>query len=293
MKTFLKFILLFFLSFALSRAFIWITPGDPVEILISEMGYKESPEALSQALGLQSGYFESLYYRFIDLLHGNFGLTLLTQEPILPILFSATIKTTLLTVLSMGFAFLWVLTAFLLLAFTPKIRPLFEWFIAVEWSLPTLLVGPILLLLFSVIFPIFEPAGSPILPALALSISIAAYWIRISMTLLSSPQSKEYIRSAQARGCGEFHALLKYGLAPHMGALTPQIMSQWGALMTGAFIVEAIFEYPGLGSVYLKAILQRDYLVFESVLFWNITLVLLFHWMGELWSTYVDPRLRS
>ncbi len=165
-------------------------------------------------------------------------------------------------------------------------------------SIPNFWLGPLLVLLFSVWLgwtPVsgnLEP-GSLILPAVTLGLSMAAITTRMVRTSLLETMSQPFIRTAYCKGLGETSVMLRHSLPNAMLPVITILGLQLGSLLAGAVITEVVFAWPGIGSLLVDAIRQRDYpLVQGIVLFIALTYVLV-NRLSDLLSGWLDPRIRD
>ena len=96
---------------------------------------------------------------------------------------------------------------------------------------------------------------------------------------------------ARARGLAEPRVLLKYGLAPASGALLAYLGTQFGSLLAGAFVTEVLFNWRGLGSMLIEAVLKRDYPIVEAGTFVAASASFAGTLLGDWAQQVVDPRL--
>ncbi|HEX3558597.1 MAG TPA: ABC transporter permease subunit [Pyrinomonadaceae bacterium] len=166
-------------------------------------------------------------------------------------------------------------------------------------SLPNFVLGPILVLLFSLSLYWLPPArwnGFPswnlVLPVLTLSAIYMAYIARLTRAGMLEVLRSDYIRTARAKGLSERQVVMRHALR---GGLLPVISFTGPALailITGTVVVEKIFAMPGLGNYFLNANLNRDEpLIIGIVAFISIT-VLIFNLLVDIAYAYVDPRIR-
>lgn len=164
-------------------------------------------------------------------------------------------------------------------------------------SVPSFVLGPILVLIFALGLYIVPPArwggiGSLILPVISLSAVYAAYIARLTRAGMLEVMRSDYIRTARAKGLDEKTVLLKHGLR---GGIIP-VVSYTGpalaALLAGTVVVERIFSIPGLGKIFIEAVLNRDEpLVLGIVAFISI-LVMIFNLLVDISYGFLDPRIR-
>ena len=132
-----------------------------------------------------------------------------------------------------------------------------------------------LIVLFAVWIPIFPLGESVILPSITLSLGLAGVWSRLIRNRVRDSLAFGPATSARARGLPEWRITLKYGLGPVSGLLVAYLGSQFGILLGGAFVTEIIFDWRGLGSLWVSAVLRRDYPVVEAATFVAASTILL------------------
>ncbi len=166
-------------------------------------------------------------------------------------------------------------------------------------SLPNFVLGPILVLIFSLTLFILPPTrwgGFPslnlILPVITLSAVYMAYIARLTRSGMLEVLRADYIRTARAKGLSEKAVVLRHALR---GGLMPVVSYTGPALaflIAGTVVVERIFVYPGLGTYFLNACLNRDEpLIIGIVAFISIS-VLLFNLLVDIAYGFIDPRIR-
>ncbi len=164
-------------------------------------------------------------------------------------------------------------------------------------SVPNFVFGPILVLVFALGFYIFPPArwggiSSLILPVITLSAIYAAYIARLTRAGMLEVMRSDYIRTARAKGLNEATVLLRHGLR---GGIIPVVSFTGPALaglLAGTVVVERVFAIPGLGNIFIQAVLNRDEpLVLGIVAFLSI-LIMIFNLIVDISYAFLDPRIR-
>jgi oligopeptide transport system permease protein len=165
-------------------------------------------------------------------------------------------------------------------------------------SLPNFVLGPLLVLLFSLTWYWLPPARwngfgtGLILPVVTLSAIYMAYIARLTRSGMLEVLRSNYIRTARAKGLSERHIVLRHAMR---GGLLPVVSFSGPALaflVTGTVVVERIFALPGLGNYFINANLNRDEpLIIGIVAFVSIA-VLLFNLLVDLAYGFIDPRIR-
>jgi oligopeptide transport system permease protein len=164
-------------------------------------------------------------------------------------------------------------------------------------SVPNFVLGPILVLIFALGLYMVPPArwggiSSLILPVITLAAIYSAYIARLTRAGMLEIMRSDYIRTARAKGLSEPTVLLKHALR---GGIIPVVSYTGPALahlLAGTVVVERIFSIPGLGNIFIQAVLNRDEpLVLGIVAFLSI-LIMLFNLIVDISYGFLDPRIR-
>jgi oligopeptide transport system permease protein len=164
--------------------------------------------------------------------------------------------------------------------------------------LPTFVLGPLLLMLFSSGLGWFNPLGwsvpsDRILPALTLGLFYGAYIARLTRSGMLDTMHHDYIRTARAKGLKESLVVLRHGLRSALYPVVAYLGPAVAGLISGSFIVETIFFIPGLGTFFVNSAFNRDYtLVMGTVLFYAV-LIILFNLLVDLIQMWMNPRTRN
>jgi oligopeptide transport system permease protein len=170
-------------------------------------------------------------------------------------------------------------------------------FAMVGICIPNFVLGPLLVLVFSLWLgwlPVSgwdEPADK-ILPSITLGATYAAYIARLSRGGMLEVLSQDFIRTARAKGLSEWRVVVRHGLR---GGLQPVVAFMGPAtagLLTGSFVVETIFQVPGLGSEFVESAFSRDYTMIMGVVLFYATLILFLNLLVDVVQAWMDPRLR-
>lgn len=319
------FVALMFLTFVAIR----LVPGDPVEVRVGERGI--SPERLAM-FRHELGLDQPVWRQFLDyvwqLLHGNFGTSLATNETVLKefvTLFPATIE---LSVCAMLFAILIGIPAGAIAAVkrgslydhtlmgisvTGYSMPIFWWglllimFVAERWGL-TPVSGRIDLIKYY-----FEPvtgfmvidawlSGQDgavldalhhlVLPAIVLGTIPLAVIARITRSAMLEVLSEDYVRTARAKGLPPWRVIGLHALRNALIPVVTVIGLQVGALMAGAVLTETIFSWPGIGKWLIESIARRDYPALQGGVMLVSTVVIVVNLIVDLLYGIINPRIR-
>ena len=164
---------------------------------------------------------------------------------------------------------------------------------------PTFLMGPLLVLIFGInleVLPVSgwdQLPGDKILPSLTLGFAYAAYIARLSRGGMLEILNQDFIRTARAKGLTERMVVIKHamqgGLIPVISFLGPAI----AGLLAGSFVVETIFQIPGLGRFYVEAAFNRDYTMILGTTIFFSAMIIFFNLMSDLAALWLNPRSRD
>jgi oligopeptide transport system permease protein len=165
--------------------------------------------------------------------------------------------------------------------------------------MPSFLLGPLLVLVFGIHLewlPVSgwgDIPGDKIMPSITLGTGYAAYIARLSRGGMLEVLSQDYIRTARAKGLSEPLIIVKHalrgGLIPVVAFLGPA----FAGLLGGSFVVETIFQIPGLGRFYVQAAFNRDYTMILGMTIFFATLIILFNLLSDMLAIWLNPKLRQ
>jgi len=165
-------------------------------------------------------------------------------------------------------------------------------------SLPSFVIGTGLLILFSVELRVFRVGawGQPsdiLLPALTLSLPFAAYIARLTRLGMIEVLGADYIRTARAKGVPESRVILRHALKVAFLPVLSYLGPATAYIMTGSFVVEKVFNVPGLGQHFVNSVLNKDLFMIMGVVLTYSTLLILFNLIVDVLYRWVDPRIET
>ncbi len=165
--------------------------------------------------------------------------------------------------------------------------------------LPSYVLGPSLVLVFGIWLAWLPVAGwgnipgDKLLPVITLGSAYAAYIARLCRGGLLEILSADFIRTARAKGVSEVMIIIRHalkgGLLPVVSFLGPAM----AGLIGGSFVVETLFQIPGLGRYYVQAAFNRDYTLILGMTLFFSTLIIGFNLLADVLSAWLDPKRRS
>jgi ABC-type dipeptide/oligopeptide/nickel transport system permease component len=283
---------------------IHLVPGDPVVQMLGDGASASDVEGLRHSLGLDKTISEQYQVYWRGVVHGDFGRSLRMHDSVTHLVLQRYPYTLALTVAGMLIA-----TAIAIPAGIASARARNRWpdrTLGVAslfgLSFPNFALGPILIVVFSIVLGWFPVSGAGtgardflrhlVLPAVTLGLGMAAILTRMVRTSMLEELSQDYIRTARAKGVSERRVVYVHALRNALNPVLTVIGLQFGSLLAGAIVTETIFSWPGIGRLTLSAISNRDYaLVQGCILAIGLTYVAVNLLTDSLYA-FADPRLR-
>ncbi|AKT51617.1 ABC transporter permease [Arsenicicoccus sp. oral taxon 190] len=285
-----------------------LLPGDPARVALGTGATDEAVAALRHDFGLD----RALPVQYLDwlrgLVTGDLGASYVSRAPIAPQV-ADRLQVSLLLVLAALLVAVVVALPLGTLAALHHRRPLGVVLAAVSQlgvAVPAFLVGVLLISYFAVRLGWFPangwtpPAEDPVmflrqltLPALSLGLVQAAVLSRYVRSAVLDVLHEDYLRTARAKGLRPGPALVRHGLRNASVPVMTVLGLQLATTLIGAVVVERVFVVPGLGSLLLDSVGNRDLLVVQDVVMVLVVAVLVVNLLVDLLYVVLDPRLRT
>jgi ABC-type dipeptide/oligopeptide/nickel transport system permease component len=281
----------------LSFLLVHLVPGDPVRIMLGDQATPQAVAQLRHGFGLDRPLLAQ-YLSYLDgLLHGNLGTSVRTGQPVRTEIGQRLPSTLLLGCTALGLAVIFGVVAGVFAA-TVRRRAavvLVNGIILLGMAVPTFCVGVLLILLFGStlhVFPVIDDgsARALVLPSVALALPAGTYLARLVKGGMLEVLGEDFIRTARAKGAPESRVLFRHALGNAILPVVTVIGLQFGALMTGAAVIEVVFSRPGLGSYAVTAIQNRDFPQIQGTIMVVATLFVVVNLCVDLLYLLVDPR---
>lgn len=284
-----------------------LTPGDPAAILAGDNATPEQLDRIRTSLGLN----EPLYTQFITwigkLLHGDFGVSLISNVPVITMIGNrieptiaialSTIIFTVLVAVPLGIIAAWKHGTWIdrgVMALS-----------VIGFSVPVFVIGYVLIQVFAIDLrwlpvqgyrsfargfgPFFERIA---LPTLTLSFIYIALIARMTRAAMLDVLDEDYIRTARAKGIAEHGVLLRHALRNAAVPVITVIGTGFALLISGVVVTETVFNLPGIGRLTVDAVLARDYPVIQAMILLTSGIYVGVNLLIDLSYTLLDPRIR-
>lgn len=280
-----------------------ILPGDPA---IAALGDQATPEQLAlfrERMGLN----DPLWLQFLNFVWGavtlDFGSSLLNNRPVLGLILYNLPYTIELTIVAMLMGVAAGIPLGVVAATRRNRLPDtgVRVFSLVGYAVPDFYLGALLLITFSLNLGWFPINGGGdgfldrmhhiFLPALTLAMVKAAFIGRLTRTSLLEVLSRDYVRTARAKGAGEQRVIYRHGLRNALLPITTGLGLSLLATLSGSVAIELVFNRPGIGKLLISAIAERDYAVIQGGVIVFAMFVVLINLLMDLVYIVVDPRI--
>jgi peptide/nickel transport system permease protein len=283
----------------LTSLLIHLVPGDPIELMLGESATAGDRAALRASLGLDRPLHQQLLGQLGRLARLDLGDSLYSRRPVSAVVAERLPATVELAVAALAVAAAVALPLGILAArHRGGLADSAAMGVALlGLSIPSFWLGPLLILLFSVVLgwtPVSgrEGVASLVLPALTLGTAMAAVLARMLRSSLLETLSEDYVRTARAKGLSPAAVLRRHALRNAALPVVTVFGMQAGALFAGAVITETVFAWPGVGSLLVEAIQRRDFPVVQGCVLLISTTYVVVNAGTDLAYAWLDPRVR-
>jgi len=286
-----------------------LLPGDPANALLSVGADPAQIEAARREVGSDLPLFQQFLHFLASLARFDLGTSFVSKTPVLGEIGNRLAVTMPLTLMSFVLAL--IIAVPLGIVSAVKADKWYGGLISIVSQLgiaiPVFWVGILLVTIFAVNFKLFPSSGFPLkgwsnfgaalysllLPTITIALVMSASLLRYVRSAAQDVLGSDYLRTARALGSSFPEALIRHGIRNGSVPVISILGIELATAFLGAVVVEKVFALPGLGSMLLLAIQQRDYPNVQGVLFISTLLVLLVGFLADLLQRVIDPRLRD
>jgi peptide/nickel transport system permease protein len=286
---------------------LYLTPGDPALVMAGDQATPEDVERIRAALQLNQPPLERFGLWIGNVLHGDFGRSIFTGQPVAGMIGQRLEPTLSLLALSVLISVI-VGVGFGVMAANRQgggIDRALSLFITASYSVPVFVAGYVLAYIFASRLHWLPVAGfsplddgvvaylrSLLLPSLTLSIIYSAVIAAVTRTAMLEALSPDYIRTAAAKGASRLRILFRHALKNASPPIVTIIGGGVASLIGGAVVIETVFAIPGIGGMTVDAILHRDYPIIQAVVLLSSSSYVLVNLGVDLCYAFLDPRIR-
>jgi peptide/nickel transport system permease protein len=284
-----------------------LTPGDPAAIIAGDNATPEQLMRIRASLGLNDPLYVQFFTWVNRLLHGDLGVSLISQVPVLKMIGSrieptiavalSTIVLSVVVAVPLGVVAAW------------KHGTWIDRFVmglsVIGFSVPVFVIGYVLIQVFAIELRWFPVQGfrslsrgvGPfverlVLPTLTLSFIYIALIARMTRAAMLDVLGEDYVRTARAKGITETRVLLRHALRNAAVPVITVIGTGFALLISGVVVTESVFNLPGIGRLTVDAVLARDYPVIQGMILLTSGIYVGVNLLIDLAYTLLDPRIR-
>lgn len=274
-------------------------PGDPAKVMAGDRATPELIEQIRHNLGLDRPLIEQYLIFLRNFLQGDLGRSVKFREPVARVIAKAFPFTATLTLLcvaigtSLGLV-IGVVTAVYQRTWIDNFGIVLA---VLFYSIPTFWLGLMLILIFSVGLRILPVQGIGtwkhfVLPVTTLGVGQSALIARLTRSSMIEVLSTDYVRTARAKGLAQRRVLIRHALQNTLIPVITVVGLSVGGLLGGAVITESIFHLPGVGSLAIDAISNRDYPMIQGAVILVAASFVFVNLLVDIIYALVDPRIR-
>jgi peptide/nickel transport system permease protein len=284
-----------------------LTPGDPAAVIAGDAATPENIARIRQSLGLERSFVEQFVLWVGRVMQGDLGQSFYLGRPVVQLI-GERLEPTLS--LAIGALLLAIVVAVPIGTWAAwRMGGLLDRAVMAAavagFSVPIFVAGYVLILVFSLGLQwlpvqgyrqltsgILDWARQLVLPWAALSIVYVALLSRVTRAAVSEALTEDYIRTAQAKGLGVLAVLVRHALPNAAVPIVTVIGISFAMLIGGVVVTETVFAIPGLGSLTVDAVLNRDFPVIQGVVIFFSVVYVLLNLLVDLSYAFLDPRIR-
>ncbi len=313
-KRFSQMVLVLVMVSVFSFSIIYFAPGDPLYMYTtpSASNYKLSDEQLDsmrESLGLNGNIVEQYTSWAKKTLQGNWGLSVSNHQPVKDQVLDKLPNTMLLMGSALIISIIIAIPLGLIAGLHKNsyIDNIISGISYLGISLPAFWFGIILIIVFSLKLGLLPSSGMRtmgvnsvldvikhgILPAIVLSVNNMAVFVRYIRSNTINQLEEDYVLTAVSKGISKKHILFKHILKNCLLPIITIVGMNFGKLVTGSFIVESVFGWPGIGTLGMTAINNRDYPMIMGITMLSCVILLLGNFLADIFYSIADPRIKQ
>lgn len=288
-------------------ALLHLSPGDPAAIIAGDSATDADIARIHAKLGLDQPFYVQFATWAWNLLHGDLGISIFTNLPVLKLIGQRIEPTAALTVSTLIVSVLVAIPLGVLAAWKAGtwIDRVVMLFAVLGFSVPVFVLAYVLIYVFAIATKLLPVQGYVpldeglrpflshlVMPSIALGLVYIALIARITRASMLDVLAQDYIRTAQAKGLRDENVLIGHALRNAAVPIATIIGIGIALLIGGVVVTETVFAIPGLGRLTVDAILRRDYPIIQGIILIFSAAYVLINLLVDLSYTFLDPRIR-
>ena len=303
LKRLLQMIPVLFVVIVLIFVMIRLIPGDPARLLLGEAALEEDVARMREMMGLNESIFTQFLIFFKNLLHFDFGDSILYKTDCMNLVKARLPLTVALTVVTTIFALIISIPLGFIAGLHPDEAPdqAIRITALAAISMPTFWVGLLLMIAFSVKIHLFPAGGwgsTPlehlqglILPGISSALMTAALLMRNLRNSVVDINRMDYVVFAVSKGLSKGRIRLAYIMKNSLISTITLLSTRITHLLGGSVVIETVFSLPGCGKLLVESIFARDYAVIQCMVFIYALMVMVISLVTDIIYSFIDPRI--
>ena len=294
-------ILILFGVITVTFLLMYVIPGDPARLMLGQGADVASIEAIRKQLGLDDPLYIQ-YVRFIGkAIQGDLGRSYSSNRDVLKTIIETFPATGILAVSSIIVStivgvLIGVISAVRPYSFRDNLSMLFALF---GISFPPFAFGLIMALVFGSWLKIFPISGYLnngiiylVMPMLTLALRPLAIIARLTRSSMLDVLGQDYVRTARAKGIGYWKVIIKHALRNALNPVVTTISAWLAGLLGGAFFIEYIFNWPGIGLLAINSILSLDFPMIQGTVLFTAVVFIIINMLVDIVYAFLDPKVK-
>ena len=284
-----------------------VAPGDPASFMAGDEARPEQIERIRQKLGLDEPLYKQLGLYYVDIFRGDLGESVFTKFDVTELILQRIEPTVSIAAFAMLLAILISIPSGVLAAWKANswIDRAVMVFAVFGFAIPVFWLGFNMIWLFAVKLNWFPALGyrpisdgvfpwlrSMTLPATTVGIIVAALIARMTRSAMLEVLREDYIRTARAKGLGEFAVLFRHALRNASIPIVTVVGLSMAGLVSGLVVTEAVFAIPGMGRLIVDGVTRRDYPIIQGTVLVITVFYVLINLVVDIGYGWLDPKIR-
>lgn len=279
----------------------FVLPGDPARLMLGQRADQASIKALQQQLGLDKPKILQFGSFLVNLSKGDFGRSFSTNRDVFGTITERFPATALLATTAMIFSTILGMVLGIFAAMRPNswLDSSLMGFALFGISLPSFVLGLLLMLVFGVYLDWLPISGYIdrgfeylLLPMFTLALRPLSIIARVTRSSMLDVLGQDYVRTAKAKGLTSSHVIMKHALRNALNPVITTISAWFAGLLAGTFFVEYIFNWPGIGTIAIDAILKLDYPMIQGTVLFTSLVFVIVNAVVDIMYVFLDPKVK-
>lgn len=300
-KNFLYSILIILGVITVTFCLLYVIPGDPARMLLGQRADVKSVEAVKEELGLNKPIYVQYFDFIFKAIQGNLGRSYSTNREVVKTILdkfpaTALLATSALILSTILGVLIGIISSVKRYSFVDNASMIFA---LIGISIPQFVFALIMVLIFGAVLKWFPISGyitqgwdHLILPMVTLALRPLAIIARMTRSSMMDVMSSDYVRTAKAKGLSSGVVIFKHTLRNALNPVITTLSASLAATLGGAFFIEYIFNWPGIGLLAVDAILKLDFPVIQGTVLFSAVIFVVINFFVDIIYAWLDPKVK-